>query len=58
MPVEADTVVYVRAHMNPDGYGGAAFKGSAQAGFEPVNLPADFAAGLSDVEPLPQGCAF
>ena len=56
VPVEADMVVYVRAHMNPGGYGGAAFKGSAQAGFEPVDLPADFAAGLAKELPLPQGC--
>ena len=58
VPVEANAVVYVRAHLHPDGYGGAAFKGSAQGGFEPVELVADFAAGLAEVEPLPQGCAF
>jgi hypothetical protein len=58
VPVEAHTVVYVRAHLHPGGYGGAAFKGSAQAGFEPVELPAGFAAELAREEPLPQGCAF
>ena len=55
---EADTVVYVRAHLNPGGYGGQAFKGSARSGFEPVDLAADFAAGLTEEDPLPQGCAF
>ena len=58
VPVAADAVVYVRAHLNAGGYGGQAFKGSVRAGFEPVELPADFAAGLADEKPLPQGCAF
>lgn len=58
VPVAADQVVYVRAHLHPKGYGGIAFKGSARAGFVPVDLPADFAAGLADVKPLPQGCAY
>jgi hypothetical protein len=56
VPVAADAVVYVRAHLHPAGYGGQAFKGSAQDGFEPVELGAEFAAGLADEEPLPQGC--
>jgi hypothetical protein len=58
VPVEADVVIYVRAHMHPGGYGGAAFRGSAQAGFEPAELPAAFAAELAEEEPLPQDCAF
>jgi hypothetical protein len=58
VPFEADRVVYVRAHMHPAGYGGAAFQGSVQAGLAPVELRADFAAGLADEEPLPQGCAY
>jgi hypothetical protein len=58
VPVDANTVVYVRAHMHPTGYGGQAFRGSAQAGFEAVELVADFAADLSEKEPLPQGCAY
>jgi hypothetical protein len=58
VPVAADRVVYVRAHLQPGGYGGAAFKGSVQAGFEAVELPADFAVDLAEELPLPQGCAF
>jgi hypothetical protein len=58
VPIEEDRVVYVRAHMHPGGYGGAALKGSVQAGFAPADLAADFAAGLAEKEPLPQGCAF
>jgi hypothetical protein len=59
VPVEADRVVYVRAHLHPGGYGGLAFVGSVQDGFEPVlDLPADFAADLAEELPLPQGCAY
>jgi len=56
--ISADTVVIVRAHMHPDGYGGAAFRGSVQGGFEEILLDMDFAAELERVDPLPQGCAF
>lgn len=56
--VQPDQVVWVRAHMHPTGYGGQAFKGSAAAGFEPADLPADFAAELGEQEPLPEGCRF
>ena len=58
VPIEADAVVYVRAHMHPGGYGGAAFRGSVRAGFELAELPAGFVAGLAEEEPLPEGCAF
>jgi hypothetical protein len=57
-PVEADQTVWVRAHMNTGGYGGAAMKGSAADGFAPSELSPDFAAGLAKQEPLPDGCAF
>lgn len=56
--ISADTIVIVRAHMHPGGYGGAAFKGSVQAGFEEVQLEADFAPDLEFADPLPDGCAF
>jgi hypothetical protein len=56
--IEADTVVWVRAHMHPGGYGGAAFRGSVQEGFQETELSADFAADLAGEEPLPDGCAF
>ena len=59
-PVEIteETVVIVRAHMHPDGYGGQAMKGSVQAGFEAIELSADFAKGVEKEEPQPNGCAF
>ena len=56
--IDADTVVYVRAHMNMTGYGGALMKGSARDGFEPVEVEAGFGSGLERVPPLPEDCAF
>lgn len=58
VPIEADEVVWVRAHMEPGGYGGAAFKGSVEAGFEATLLDAQFASNLATVAPLPSGCAW
>lgn len=56
--VQPNDSVIVRAHMNPDGYGGQAMQGSVAAGFTPVALESDFAIALSDSPPLPNGCAF
>lgn len=56
--VDADTEVVVRAHMNPTGYVGAAYRGSVSSGFAPAELEAGFRASLERVRPLPTGCAF
>jgi hypothetical protein len=56
--IEADMVVWVRAHMNTGGYGGAAFRGSVEEGFAEAALDAAFAAELEGAPPLPDGCAF
>jgi hypothetical protein len=56
--IRADTVVIVRAHMHPGGYGGAAFRGSVDGGFEALQLEPGFAEGLEHVDPLPSGCGF
>ena len=56
--ISAEQIVWVRAHMNAAGYGGTAFKGSVQSDFVAVELAADFAMGVEEQEPLPQGCAF
>jgi hypothetical protein len=56
--VDANTVVIVRAHMHPDGYGGIALRGSVDGDFEPVQLDANFAPNFDEIEPLPTGCAF
>jgi len=58
VPIQPDTVVWVRAHMNTSGYGGTLFKGSVTAGFARAVSPAGFAAGLAKQPPLPDGCAF
>ena len=55
--VAADTVVTVRAHMHPTGYGGTAFVGSVRDGFRAIDLPASFAADLADQPPRPPPCA-
>ena len=56
--IAPDTVVLVRAHMHPGGYGGQAMKGSAAVGFEMVSVAADFAVDVEVLEPQPSGCAF
>lgn len=58
VPILPDTVVWVRAHMNPGGYGGQAMKGSVKGGFRTENLRADYAAALAESAPRPEGCAF
>lgn len=56
--IAPDTVIWVRAHMHPAGYGGVAFRGSVRDGFKEALLGADFAAELANRPPLPDGCAF
>jgi hypothetical protein len=56
--ITPETVVVVRAHMHPGGYGGAAFKGSVAGGFAEVEIGADFAEGVEQSPPQPDGCAF
>ena len=53
-----ETVVWVRAHHHPNGYGGIAFRGSARDGFRAAVPPPGFAAGLSKTPPSPTGCDF
>lgn len=55
--IQAETEVIVRAHMHPDGYGGAIFRGSVSGGFEEATLSKDFAADLATTDPLPSSCA-
>jgi hypothetical protein len=55
--VEANDVVWVRAHMHPNGYGGQLMRGTPGGAFEVVSQPA----GWPDVAaepPQPGGCAF
>lgn len=58
VPIAADMVVYVRAHMNTVGYGGTVMKGSVQDGFESVEVEAGFGSDLERIPPQPEDCAF
>ena len=54
--IEPGQIVTVRAHVNTSGYSAAAMRGSVQAGFQRVELPAGYAAALAKKPPLPEGC--
>ncbi len=56
--IGADTIVVVRAHMHPGGYGGRVMRGTVQTGFEEMELESDFAAEVESEPPQPTGCAF
>ena len=57
VPVEADQVVIVRAHMEPGGYAGTVYPGTAASGFQVARVDEGFAAGLARKAPLPESCA-
>jgi hypothetical protein len=56
--ITRDTVVVVRAHMHPSGYGGIALRGSVATGFIEDRLLPGLFEELETVEPLPKDCAF
>jgi hypothetical protein len=58
VPVKAELVVWVRAHMKPGGYAGKALKGSVKTGFREAQPGPQFAAELERKAPLPDGCDF
>lgn len=59
VPVEEDTPMFIRAHMNTGGYGGVVFGGTVRDGFEArPDVEADFAANVESLDPQPTGCAF
>ncbi len=59
VPVQADDMLIIRAHMNTVGYKGKVMKGSVAGGFTPAtDIASDFAADLESAPPLPAGCAF
>ena len=58
VPIQSESMVWVRAHMNTSGYGGKAFKGSIKSGFTETDPGKDFAANLAYQPPLPNGCDF
>jgi len=50
--------VYVRAHMNNEGYTGNTFVGSIENGFISTKEPITFSKNIELQDPLPQNCAF
>ena len=56
--ISADQILWIRAHMHPGGYGGTAFRGSVQEGFQPTGLSPSFAAAAEEQLPLPEDCDF
>jgi hypothetical protein len=55
--VASDQELVVRGHLHPQGYGGAAFRGSLATGFalDPT-VTAAFAPDLEGQAPLPEEC--
>jgi hypothetical protein len=63
VPVNADAVVIVRAHMGGSelangGYGGQVMEGAVNGGFTARQGDPGFAADLASAGPQPDGCAF
>jgi len=56
--ISATDEVYVRAWMNPTGYGGKVMKGSVANGFVCTVLSKSFAEELRQQSPLPGNCPF
>ena len=57
--IQADTLVFVRAHMNTSGYGGIVFSGTVGGTFaEATSFDTEAAAAVETQEPLPESCAF
>jgi len=56
--VDKDTAVYIRAHMNKEGYVGTVMKGSVSKGFKVVTDLPTFLEKVETQSPLPQGCLF
>ena len=56
--IQANSIVYIRAHMNTAGYGGRVLRGSVQSGFESVEMEAGFGSTLERLPPQPEDCAF
>ncbi len=56
--IEADQSVFVRAHMDPSGYGGVVFTGNARDGFVAAQTIPEIADAVESDDPQPTGCAF
>lgn len=58
VPIQADTTVWVRAHLHPGGYGGVVFAGSPKGGFKALRTPVEIPAAVERQAPQPDNCAF
>ena len=58
IPLEKESQVYIRVHINSLGYASEVQKGSVENGFMATELDVEFAKELEKAEPLPTGCAF
>ena len=58
VPIDENTVVVIRAHMNHYGYGGWVLRGSVSNGFETFVPDVDFASNVETLPPVPEDCAF
>jgi len=56
--IKPTDVVYVRGHMNKEGYVGAVFSGTVEEGFKKVTKIPTFDKSVEKQMPLPNGCAF
>lgn len=55
VPIPPDSTVVVRAHMNNQGYGGQAMRGTPAGGFSATDLPPDFG---KNIDPASPECRF
>ena len=58
VPLEPESMVYVRGHMNKRGYAGDVFAGSIAHGFKKAEKVPVFPKSIETQKPLPNGCAF
>lgn len=56
--IDADQVVFVRAHMNVDRYGGDVFMGTVDGGFGQAESLPPVSSSVESAPPQPTGCAF
>ncbi len=57
-PLDSETEVIVRAHMNTLGYGNVAYRGSVATGFTQELLEEGYGQAIETLEPQPDDCAF
>lgn len=56
--ISAEEVIFVRGHMNKEGYGRQGMKGSVEDGFSEFIFDEDFQEEVASQDPQPPDCAF